>query len=77
MQFAPHNPSGPISTAASAHVVFASPNSSLLEYPFGEIDWRSDLAPNESLLTDQLTVIGPGLGVNLRGLGKVTDAIES
>jgi galactonate dehydratase len=63
--FAPHNPSGPIATAASAHVVAANSNAEVLEFPFGEVPWRTDLAAGESLIEDRLAVAGPGYGVAL------------
>jgi galactonate dehydratase len=65
MQFAPHNPSGPVSTAASAHVALANPNTRILEFPFGEVDWRLQFAPSETVMGANLTVSGPGLGVDL------------
>ena len=63
--FAPHNPTGPISTAASAHVVAANPNAEVLEFPFGEVPWRGDLAVGETITGDRVSVRGPGLGVIL------------
>jgi galactonate dehydratase len=64
--FAPHNPSGPLCTASSAHVVAANPNGEILEFAFGEVDWRPDLAPGEALSGDRLLVTGPGYGVDIR-----------
>lgn len=63
--FAPHNPSGPIATAASAHVVAANPNAEVLEFPFGEVPWRTEFAAGESLIEDHFAVKGPGYGVTL------------
>ena len=63
--FAPHNPSGPISTAASAHVCAANENANLLEFPFGEVAWRNEFAAAETIRDQQITVDGPGLGVSL------------
>ncbi len=63
--FAPHNPSGPIATAASAHVVAANPNAEVLEFPFGEVPWRTEFAAGESLIEDHFAVQGPGYGVTL------------
>lgn len=40
---APHNPSGPVSTAASVQVCASIPNFSILEYAYGEVPWRADL----------------------------------
>ncbi|MEX2449651.1 MAG: mandelate racemase/muconate lactonizing enzyme family protein [Rhodospirillales bacterium] len=63
--FAPHNPSGPVSTAASAHVVAANPNADVLEYSFGEVPWRYDVAEGETLKNGRLTVAGPGYGITI------------
>lgn len=63
LAFAPHNPSGPISTAASAHVVAANPNALILEYAFGEVSWRTAFATGESLVDDRMAVNGPGFGI--------------
>jgi galactonate dehydratase len=38
-----HNPSGPVSQLASAHVTAAMTGSAALEYPVGEADWRTNL----------------------------------
>ncbi|MEX2534599.1 MAG: mandelate racemase/muconate lactonizing enzyme family protein [Trueperaceae bacterium] len=43
VEFAPHNPRGPVGTIASAHVCSASPSLMFLEFPFAECDWRSQL----------------------------------
>lgn len=65
VSFAPHNPSGPISTAASAHVVAANKNAEVLEYSYGEVPWRYDLAEGEILKDSQLRVAGPGYGITI------------
>ncbi|MBT6094128.1 MAG: hypothetical protein HOH04_04550 [Rhodospirillaceae bacterium] len=64
--FAPHNPSGPLSTAASAHVAAANANALIVEYPFGEVDWRAELAPGEILNHGGIQVAGPGYGIDIR-----------
>jgi galactonate dehydratase len=40
---APHNPSGPVSTAASIQVCAVIKNFRLLEFQWGEVDWRRDV----------------------------------
>ena len=40
---APHNPSGPVATAASVQICAGMVNFRLLELQWGEIGWRSDL----------------------------------
>ncbi len=64
--FAPHNPSGPVSTAASAHVVAANANAEILEFSFGEVDWRSDVAGGEHVVGDRLAIAAPGYGLAVR-----------
>lgn len=64
---APHNPNGPISTIASAHVMAAIPNFFRLEYMFKDVAWRDEV------LSAPLPVAGgiftvpdrPGLGFDL------------
>lgn len=63
VEFAPHNPSGPVSTAASAHVAAANPNAAVVEYAFGEIDWRGDACPEERVADGAIAVAGPGYGI--------------
>jgi galactonate dehydratase len=63
----PHNPSGPISTLASAQVAATLPNLRRLEYPFGEVDWRDELlGGGESIVDGELHLpTAPGLGAML------------
>lgn len=64
---APHNPSGPVATVASAHGVCTLPNFLILEYAWGETDWRADLlTPREPVQDGILRVSdAPGLGYRL------------
>lgn len=64
---APHNPSGPISTAASAQVCTVIRNFDLLEFQWGEADWRGDLlTPPERFENGTYRVTDrPGFGVEL------------
>ncbi len=39
----PHNPSGPVATAASVQCMASIQNFGILEYAWGEVDWRSQL----------------------------------
>lgn len=66
---APHNPNGPLSTLASAHVCATVPNFFRQEFMFNDVPWRdtvishpiADMIQNGRLvLTDR-----PGLGVDL------------
>jgi len=65
VEVSPHNPSGPVSTAASAQLCATLPNLSLLEYAWGEAEWRSGLtSPPETFENGELPLTGqPGLGV--------------
>jgi galactonate dehydratase len=64
---APHNPSGPIATAASVHVCAVLKNFRLLELQWGEVDWRSDVVtPPERFERGAIRVPDrPGFGVDL------------
>ncbi len=64
---APHNPNGPISTIASAHVMATIPNFFRQEFMFSDVPWR------DSILDKPLPIQGgffhlddaPGLGFDL------------
>lgn len=70
---APHNPNGPLSTLASAHVCASLPNFFRCEFMLNDVPWR------DSVITEPLDVRGgflhlsdrPGLGVDL-----VVDELE-
>jgi len=64
---APHNPSGPVSTAASAQVCAVLKNFTVLELQWGEVGWRSDLLkPQERFDRGTLRVSDrPGFGIEL------------
>ena len=64
---APHNPSGPVATVASAHACSTMHNFLILEYAWGEVDWRADLlTPPEPIAEGYLLVSNaPGLGYRL------------
>jgi galactonate dehydratase len=67
VEVAPHNPSGPISTAANVQVCAVLKNFRLLEFQWGEIGWRSDLiTPAERFDNGRLHVPDrPGIGIEL------------
>ncbi len=67
VQIAPHNPSGPIATAASVHAIAGIPNLSILEMAYGEVPWRENLVSPAEEFTDGYTPITdqPGLGYQL------------
>lgn len=64
---APHNPSGPVSTAASIQICATIANFRILEMQWGEVPWRGDvLAPAERFVNGNIAVpTTPGFGVTL------------
>jgi len=64
---APHNPSGPVSTAASAQVSAALSNFRILELQWGEVPWRGEIVtPHEHFDRGEIVVsTRPGCGVTL------------
>jgi galactonate dehydratase len=64
---APHNPSGPVSTAASVHVCAVLKNFRLLEFQWGEVDWRHEVVqPSERFERGSIAVPDrPGFGIEL------------
>jgi galactonate dehydratase len=64
---APHNPSGPVSTAASVQVCAVLKNFRLLEFQWGEAPWRHEvIAPTERFENGFIQVPDrPGLGIAL------------
>jgi len=64
---APHNPSGPVSTAASVQVCAGMKNVNYLELQYGEVGWRPDmLVPSERFINGTIQVPDrPGFGIEL------------
>jgi galactonate dehydratase len=64
---APHNPSGPVSTAASVQACAGGTSVNYLELQYGEVDWRQDvLVPPEQFEGGRIRVPDrPGFGVAL------------
>ena len=68
IKFAPHNPNGPVATAASLQVCAASQNFVILEFASGSVFSRLDIVKGISLKpADGYFEIpkGPGLGIDL------------
>jgi galactonate dehydratase len=67
VEVAPHNPSGPVSTAASVQVCAVLENFRLIEFQWGEIDWRHEVVqPPERFVKGAIAVPDrPGFGVEL------------
>lgn len=66
VQVAPHNPQGPISTAASAHLALAIPNFAILEY-VPSAPYRERVMGEPWVVSDGYLQVpnSPGLGVDL------------
>ena len=64
---APHDPSGPVSSAATAHAALAAATPQLVEFAWGETAWRSELVGGgETIDGGRLRLRGaPGLGLRL------------
>ena len=64
---APHNPSGPVSTAASVQVCAGIDNFNFVELQYAEAEWRSQvLTPPEQFVSGTIAVPDrPGFGVEL------------
>lgn len=67
MPVTPHNPSGPVAAAASLQCMATVPNFAILEYAWGEVEWRSSLVnPPEQIMDGFIEVSHrPGLGIDL------------
>jgi galactonate dehydratase len=67
VKVAPHNPSGPVSTAASIQVCAILANFNFLELQWGEVTWRKDvLKPGEVFKDGSIRVPDkPGFGIEL------------
>jgi galactonate dehydratase len=61
---APHNPNGPISTIASAHVMATIPNFYRQEFMFKDVPWRDSCLSNPMPIENGYFVLSdrPGLG---------------
>ena len=64
---APHNPAGPVATAATAQVISTASNFYILEYAWGEADWRAHLLDPAEKIEDGYLVLSaePGIGHRL------------
>jgi len=64
---APHNPNGPLSTLASAHVCASVPNLFRQEFMFHDVPWRDSILTHPIEVRDGKLALSdrPGLGVDL------------
>lgn len=62
-----HNPQGPVSTAASIHVGFATPNYLIQEVVRADVPWRNDILVNAlDVSRGECTApTAPGLGIDI------------
>jgi len=67
VQIAPHNPNGPLSTIASAHVCASIPNFFRQEFMLQDVPWRDEVITNPIEIVDGHFILSDraGLGVDL------------
>ena len=64
----PHNPLGPISTAACLQIAACAPNFAIQEYPIGEHDFPKNVMVKEPIpVEDGFLIIpdAPGIGIEI------------
>jgi galactonate dehydratase len=64
---APHNPNGPIATAATVHFALATPNWIIQESITDDVPWRNDVVVNPVMVEQGHVVLHdrPGLGIDI------------
>lgn len=64
---APHNPNGPIATAAAVQFALATPNWLIQESITSDVPWRDEVVRNPVVAVDGYATIptGPGLGIEV------------
>jgi galactonate dehydratase len=67
ISFMPHNPSGPIATAASLQLAACIPNFEMLEMQIADVAWRETITDEKLVFSDGNILISdkPGLGLKL------------
>jgi galactonate dehydratase len=70
---APHNPQGPVSTAASLEFGFATPSYIICESVHGDVPWRHDVVREGFSVEPKGRIVRPG---NRPGLGIEIDEGE-
>ena len=67
MKCSPHGPAGPVCNMVGSHVCATMPNFQILEYGYGEVDWRLEsVEPAEELHNGRLRVSDrPGVGYEM------------
>jgi len=66
IQFAPHNPGGPIATAATAHICATLSNFEFLEMII-DVPYRTDISTEKLVIEDGYLILSeePGLGIDI------------
>ena len=72
IEVAPHNPSGPVSTAASVQVCAVLKNFRLLELQWGEVSWRSEVLQPRELFVNGNIAVPDRPGIVARGIGRAS-----
>ncbi|HWA97918.1 MAG TPA: mandelate racemase/muconate lactonizing enzyme family protein [Pirellulales bacterium] len=72
LRVAPHNPSGPVGTAASVQACAVLKNLDSLEIQWNEVDWRADVvAPPETIIDGRMKVPNAaGFGIELQEVNR-------
>jgi galactonate dehydratase len=67
MAVAPHNPNGPIATAAAVHFALATPNWLIQEAISDDVPWRNEVITNPIEVVDGYIAppVRPGLGIDV------------
>jgi galactonate dehydratase len=66
---APHNPQGPVSTAASLELGFATPSYAICESVHSDVPWRRDVVSEDFVVDEKTRTVRPstrpGLGIEI------------
>lgn len=64
---APHNPNGPVATAAAVHFALATPNWVIQEAITNDVPWRNDVVINPVVVENGYVAVPeqPGLGIDI------------
>lgn len=65
VRVAPHNPTGPVATAASVQLCAGMKNFKILELQWGEAEWRGDLVRPAERFVDGMIRVGDGAGLGV------------
>ena len=70
---APHNPQGPVSTAASLEFGFSQPSYIICETVHADVPWRQDVVEEGFVVDEKTRTVAPG---NKPGLGITINEAE-